>query len=115
TEALQEANQNLREELAQRKQAEERHRESEARFRELAELLPQPVFEMDVEGNLMYGNSKAFSMLGYLPIDMGTGQNTLEMIKADGLDQTMAKIKNMIAGGTSSGNKYTLTRKNGET
>jgi PAS domain S-box-containing protein len=81
----------------------------------LAELLPQPVFEMDVEGNLMYGNSKAFSMLGYLPIDMGIGQNTLEMIKPDGLDQTMAKIKNMIAGGTSSGNKYTLTRKNGET
>jgi len=115
TEALQEANQNLREELAQRKQAEERHRESEARFRELAELLPQPVFEMDVEGNLMYGNSKAFSMLGYLPIDMGIGQNTLEMIKADGLDQTMAKIKNMIAGGTSSENKYILTRKNGET
>ena len=115
TEALQEANQNLREELAQRKQVEERLRESEARFRELAELLPQPVFEMDVEGNLMYGNSKVFSMLGYLPFHMEIGQNALEMIKPDGLDQAMAKIKNMIAGGNSSGNRYILTRKNGET
>jgi two-component system, cell cycle sensor histidine kinase and response regulator CckA len=113
-EALEEVNHNLREELAVRLETEERLRESEARFRELAELMPQPVFEMDLEGNLMYGNSKAFSMLGYLPTDMEMGQNTPEMIKPDGLDQTMANIKNMVEGGNRTGNKYILTGKNGE-
>jgi two-component system cell cycle sensor histidine kinase/response regulator CckA len=54
-EALHNAMQNPSEEIAPRNHLEERLRESEARFRELAELLPQSLFEIDSKGKLTYG------------------------------------------------------------
>ncbi len=40
-------------------------RDSETRFRELAELLPQTVFEVDAEGHFMFVNRLAFESFGY--------------------------------------------------
>ena len=46
--------QKLQNEVKDRKRAEEELRKSEERFRELAELLPETIFEMDVQGNLKF-------------------------------------------------------------
>lgn len=53
---LRQTNQALRQEVAERKEAEAAVRESEMRFRELAELLPQTVFEIDAEGRITFVN-----------------------------------------------------------
>ncbi len=47
TRELEASNQNLKKEIVQRKQAEATLRNREQKFRELADLLPQPVFEID--------------------------------------------------------------------
>ena len=47
-------------------------RESEKRFRELAELLPELVFECDLSGKLTFVNRIAFSVFGYTPQEYGT-------------------------------------------
>jgi len=49
------AKQNPSEEQFLLKQTEEKLRESEARFREMAELLPQSLFDIDSKGKLTYG------------------------------------------------------------
>ena len=50
-------------------QTKEELQESERRFKELAELLPQTIYEMDLNGNLTFVNKKAFDHFGYTPED----------------------------------------------
>ncbi len=50
--------------VTERKHAEEVLRESEEKFRELADLLPQIIFESDVQGNLTYVNRQAYKIFG---------------------------------------------------
>jgi PAS domain S-box-containing protein len=60
--------------ITERKNADLALRESELRFRELAELLPELVFEVDLQGKIKFVNKVAFSVFGYLPkdyLDMG--------------------------------------------
>lgn len=49
--------------------------ESEKRFKELAELLPQTVYEMDIDGNLVFVNKKAYDHFGYTLEDFNRGAN----------------------------------------
>ncbi|MCK4831326.1 MAG: PAS domain S-box protein, partial [Anaerolineales bacterium] len=49
----------------ERVRVEEALRGSEAKFRELADLLPQTVFETDERGNLTFANQSAFDRFGY--------------------------------------------------
>ena len=57
--------QGLRREVAERRRSEEALKESEGRFRDLAETLPEMVFEADFRGRLTFANTKAFEVFGY--------------------------------------------------
>lgn len=57
--------------ITERKTADIALRESEKRFRELAELLPELVFEVDLQGKIQFVNNVAFGVFGYLPKDYG--------------------------------------------
>ena len=99
----------------QRRQAEEALRNSEKRFRELADMLPQIVFETDIHGNLTFVNHNAFDTFGYTEEDLASGLNATQMIAiedrnraADRVNQTVAGEANLI------GSEYTAVKKNGE-
>ena len=49
----------------ERRRVEEAFREKEKNYKELADLLPQTVFETDAEGNMTFVNRHAFAMFGY--------------------------------------------------
>jgi PAS domain S-box-containing protein len=51
--------------ITERKKHENALIESEARFRELADLLPQPVCEVNMKGELTYANLKGLETFGY--------------------------------------------------
>ena len=53
------------EDVTAQAKAEEALRESEEKYRELAELLPEVIFETDLEGNIAYANKVAFDSFGY--------------------------------------------------
>src|SRR5678816_4365727 len=55
-------------------------RDSESRFRELAELLPEIVFEADERGFLTFLNRKGLETSGYIDEDLGRGLHALDLV-----------------------------------
>ncbi|MGA8778342.1 PAS domain S-box protein [Methanoregula sp.] len=103
--------------LTEREQAEGALRESENRFRELADLLPQVVYEADTEGNLTYSNHTAFERFGYREDDFTHGLTIWQMIAPDDLKRVSVDFRTMIEGkgGTEHTGEYLALRKDGST
>jgi PAS domain S-box-containing protein len=63
--------------------AEEAMKESERRYRELAELLPQTVFEIDAQGKIIFANSFGLATFGYTPDDLKEGLHVLRVVASE--------------------------------
>lgn len=87
--------------------------ESETRFRELAEMLPQTVFEMDLTGRLTFVNKNAYHMFGYTPEEFELGLNAFEMIAPEDRARAEANTKNIISGQKVEYQEYAAQRKDG--
>jgi len=83
---------------ADRKRAEEALRESEHRFRQLAELLPQIVFEMDTNATLTFANRNAFSSFGFNPGELQRGMHILDMIAPEDREKSRRFIQDLLTG-----------------
>jgi len=101
--------------ITERKQAEEALRKSEEKFRQLADLLPQVVFETDEKGNLTFANRVAFEFFGYTEDDFKKGLQALEMIIPEERDMATEKVFGILGGAKSVGTEYTALRKDGTT
>ncbi len=66
--------------ITERRRVEELLRESEKKFRDLAELLPQTVFETDLQGRLTFVNRSAYNILGYDENDFRNGLQIWQML-----------------------------------
>jgi PAS domain S-box-containing protein len=97
------------------KKVEEALRESEIRYRELVELLPQVICETDMEGNLTFSNRVGFEMTGYTPEDMGRGINILDLLVPDDRERAVAGMISLFQQGYQGGHEYTILRKDGTT
>ncbi|MEK6744250.1 MAG: PAS domain S-box protein [Nitrospirota bacterium] len=107
--------------VSQRKLAEEQFiqwmdqlKESEARFRELADLLPQPVFETNLHGVLTFANQSAFDYFGYRPEDFAAGLHSLHMVSLSERVQALDDIQRIFRGESIGAREYTAIRKDGE-
>ncbi len=69
--------------ITERKLAEQALRESELRFRSLADLLPVAVFETDNNYKITYANRKAFQLFGYTERDLKRSIYGLDMIRPE--------------------------------
>ena len=101
--------------IARRRQAEEALRESEERFRELADTLPQTVFETDEKGMLTFANRKAFKAFGYTQDAFDKGLNAFEMLAAENRKDAARKFLARMGGQDLGGSEYTAQRKDGST
>jgi PAS domain S-box-containing protein len=99
----------------ERKQAEEALRESETRFRELVNLLPQIVFEMDERGNLTFVNSNAFDIFGFTQDDFDKGLTALQMLRPEDRNRGKENIGRVKKGEKPDSAEYMAQRKDGRT
>ena len=94
---------------------EEELKNSEKRSRELCNLLPQTVFEIDTEGNLTYSNQNGFETFGYKQEDFKRGLNAYQMF----IPEERTKLKNDIQRVLDEKNigsiEYTALKKDGST
>jgi PAS domain S-box-containing protein len=83
---------------------------SEARFRELSDLLPQIIFEMDLKGNLVYVNKFGLMVFGLSSVNAGMKLNADQFLIPGDIDKMRRNLERVAAGLTSSGEVYTLIR-----
>lgn len=99
----------------ERKRAEEALRESEKRYRDLADLLPQTVFELDERANLIFANRNAFGMFCYSQEDFDKGLSAIQMFIPEDRDRAKENVQRRLRGEKFSINEYTALRKDGAT
>jgi PAS domain S-box-containing protein len=105
----------LERESLERKRAEEALRESEGKYRELADLLPQTVFEIDERGKFTFANRYGFESSGYARQDIDKGLNAVQLFIPEDRERIMRDIRKILSGEKCEGHEYTLLRKDGST
>ncbi|MCK4793806.1 MAG: PAS domain S-box protein, partial [Desulfobacteraceae bacterium] len=90
-------------------------RKSEQRLRELAELLPETIYEMGAKGNLTFVNRYAFDHFGYTRHDFDRGLNALDMLIPEDRNRAMENVEKILRGEKPSITDYTALRKDGTT
>ena len=105
----------LTRDISERKQDEERLRASQERFREIAELLPETIYEMDLSGKLTFVNRSAFDHFRYTRQDFRDGLLALDMIVPDDRPRARQNVEKVLSQKGSVLSQYTALRKDGST
>ena len=90
-------------------------KEAQARFQEMAELLPEVIFEADLDLNLTYTNRRGFELFGYTREDVRKGLSGLEVLAPEDRDRARFKMKERLRGKDPGALEYTAMRKDGST
>ncbi|MEN6342964.1 MAG: ATP-binding protein [Methanospirillum sp.] len=87
---------------------------SEQRFSDLVRLLPQAVFETDLDGNTTFANPAAMEVAG-LRADELDGANVFSVIAPGDRDRAKGTFDAIVAGAETGGVEYTGLRSDGST
>ncbi len=109
------SNARLQCEFDERLRAQDALRKSERRFRELADLLPQTVFETDLQARFTYVNRQGFALTGYTPDDFKAGLNVFHIMIPEDHARATRNITARLHEGGNEPHEYTLMRKDGST
>lgn len=109
------ANKRLVREIEERKEAVNALKRSEQKYRELANSLPQIVFETDEAGNITFANRNAFRAFGYETGDIEKGINLFHMVIPADREKMRENFQKIISGVVKRGSEYTALRKDGST
>lgn len=88
---------------------------NEKKFRDLVDLLPQTVYEMDLHGNFKFTNKYGIQSFGYTQEDINKGVNFLQLFVASERKRVRTNIQSILEGSSTAGNEYTSLRKDGTT
>lgn len=103
----------LEQEIRDRRQAEKALRESERKFQQMAELLPQPIFETDADGRMTFANRAAFAAFGYTADDLARGFSVLDMVSSGDRVRAAQNVRRVLEGNQGGGNEYQMQRRDG--
>ena len=96
-----------------RRRGEQALRESEKKYRDLADFLPQAVFELDDKNEVTFANRLAFRMFGYSECDLQSGLDGLEMLVPEDRERAASNAERVWNGEDVGGVEYTALRKDG--
>ena len=86
---------------------------SEQKFRELADMLPQTIFEADIKGNITYVNKQGFASFGYSPDVTKAGFNVLSALLPEDIPRVKQNMFNILRGNLVEDHEYIAQRKDG--
>ncbi len=101
--------------ITRRKNTEAKLHESEQQFRDMANLLPQVVYEIDIDGILTFVNKQAFRLFGYSQEEFEKGIPILHTLIREDRETAKKDIENVLQGRNVENSEYTALRKDGST
>jgi len=100
--------------ITDRKRTEEALRESEERFRHMAELAPEGIFEMDEKGVIVFANHAALNIFGLTQEDIDVGITPLDVISPEDREIAGRRLREVLETSLAqSAGEYTGFRKDG--
>jgi PAS domain S-box-containing protein len=99
--------------ISERKHMQEILKESERRYRELADSLPQTVVECDEKGFITFANHNAFETFGYVEDDLEKGVNIFQVVVPEDHERVRENIEKVFREEKQQGNEYKVVRKDG--
>lgn len=93
-----ELNENLRQEITERKHAEALARASERRYRAIVDQSAAGIASVSVRGNFTYANAGLSRMLGYTPDEL-VGKNIRQLTHPDHLEETLQLFDRLVSTG----------------
>jgi PAS domain S-box-containing protein len=101
--------------ITDRKKMEMALTESEQRFREMADTLPQPIFECDLQGNVTFANQTAFDLYGYERQDLKKGVSIFQVFAYEDRENMMKNFQRSLSQDRVFTYEYTGLKKEGTT
>lgn len=101
--------------ITDRKSIEEKLIQSEKKYRQLADFLPQIVFEADVTGRIIFANQTAFDVFHYTWDDFELGLNAWQMIVPEQRQRAQESIQQALRGESGTDPEFIAITKDGRT
>jgi len=89
--------------------------DSKEKYKDLANSLPQVVFETNYSGLVTFVNRNGYDFFGYQKNDFDRGINALQMLIPEDRDRALANMQRRMRGNGLSSREYTAQRKDGST
>jgi two-component system NtrC family sensor kinase len=101
--------------ITARKMAENAFLESERRFQELTDLLPQPVFELDLQGTVTYTNREGLELFGYTMEEVQKDFKSFRLVVPEERAKVKHNIHALLEDRSIDNHEYTGLKKDGTT
>lgn len=88
----------LQDEMVEHKRAEAELRGSERKYRELADFLPEMVYEADENGKIVFANRCAFETFGYTQEDFDKGLSIFQIIIPEHREEVKENFQMLLKG-----------------
>ncbi len=99
--------------ITERKRSEKALQESIRRYQDLADLLPQTIFEVDINGKLTFANQASFKIFGYSNEDFDEGLYVTQMIIPEERQIAYNNIQKILNGKRVTRYEYFALKKDG--
>ncbi|MFX1379762.1 MAG: PAS domain S-box protein [Promethearchaeota archaeon] len=97
------------------KKVEQKLQESEEKYKDTIEMLPDIIYEANLDLYLTYANSVAFHKFGYTFEDLETGIKITDFLDPSSIKKAMIQIKSLLEGNPTKPEQYILRKKDGST
>ena len=101
--------------ITESKKAEQALKESEKKYRDLAELLPQTVFETDLNGTITFVNRVGHQIFGYTPVELNKGINMIQILVHENSARAIKNNQRILNGERLPFGEFTALKKDGNT
>lgn len=99
--------------ISRRKEAELAVMDSERNYKDLMDFLPQPVFELDLQGKILFSNKAGDDFFGKVPAYPDPLASALDYFVAEDIPRIIEKWKISSAGMSTEPGEYTAIKRDG--
>ena len=100
-------------EITERKKVEESLRESDEKYRQVVDKLPEMVFEIDANGRVVFANLRAIEILGFSKEELEHDFDANRLVAAEDVERSREDMKHTFAEGRRCSSEYVFVRKDG--